>query len=339
MDLDLRGHPLHTRALSVTLTRRDDGRIDADGTILDLRKRGFVPVGGDLQSSGIVHHMRLATVVDPETRRMIDAVAEQPAVAFEASAATLGESCRDPIDAAQALAGATLADGWPERVGETLGGPRGCFHVFTLAHFLGQAVIWALDRERALFPNATRPAGQRLFRRDLVIDGAQQPDGTLALGVQLTDLHFTEADGVVRSMDRLGENLDARLLVALRPPAFAIAEPRVADRRRDRTTLDAPWRERPDFAEHLRGVSMFRGATATLLERIGAAGPDRPLLDAALMLAPALIQVFAAVSDWAGTADRERWMLGMGGKVDSCWMWRRDGALQRLRTPEDPARY
>jgi hypothetical protein len=32
-------------------------------------------------------------------------------------------------------------------------------------------------------------------------------------------------------------------------------------------------------------------------------------------------------------------MLGMGGKADSCWMWRRDGALQRLRTPEDPARF
>jgi hypothetical protein len=339
MDLDLRGHPLHTRAFTVALTQREDGRVDADGTILDLRKRGFVPVGGDLQSSGIVHHMRLATVIDPATRRMIDAVAEQPAVAFEASAATLGESCRDPIDAAQALAGATLGDGWPDRVGETLGGPRGCFHVFTLAHFLGQTAIWALDREHALFGGTTRPAGQRLFRRDLVIDGAQQPDGTLLLGVQLTDLHLSAAGGVVRSMERLGENFEARILVALRAPAFAIAEPQVAERRRDRATLDVPWRKRPDFAEHLRGVSMFRGATATLLARIGTAGPDRPLLDAALMLAPALIQVFAAVADWAGTADRERWMLGMGGRVDSCWMWRRDGALQRLRTPEDPARH
>jgi len=339
MELDLRGHPLHTRALSVTLTQRDDGRLDADGSILDVRKRGFVPVGGELQSSGIVHHMRLVAVVDPATRRIDDAMAEQPAVAFEASAATLGESCRDPIDAASALSGAIVDGSWPERVGDVLGGPRGCFHVFTLAHFLGATVAWALDRERASFAGLDRPAGQRVFRRDLLVDGTQQPDRTLWLGTQLTDLHFTDADGVVRSMDRLGENLEVRMLVALRPPAFTIAEPRVAERRRTRSALDVPWRDRGDFAAHLHGLSLLRGVTTALLGRIGEPGADRPLLDTALMLAPALIQVFAAVTDWAGTADRERWMLGMGGKVDSCWMWRRDGALQRLRTPEDPARY
>src|SRR5262249_4200429 len=48
MHLDLGGHPLHTRALGITLSARDDGRVDVHGTVLDLRKRGFVPVGGDL---------------------------------------------------------------------------------------------------------------------------------------------------------------------------------------------------------------------------------------------------------------------------------------------------
>jgi hypothetical protein len=52
MDLDLGGHPLHTRALSVTLAARADGRLDVAGTLLDLRKRGFVPVGGDWASRG-----------------------------------------------------------------------------------------------------------------------------------------------------------------------------------------------------------------------------------------------------------------------------------------------
>jgi hypothetical protein len=338
MDFDVRGHPLHTRALSVQLVRRADGLVDAVGSVLDLRKRGFVPVGGDLQSAGVVHDMRLVTVIDPSTRRIVDAFAEQPAVAFEPSAATLGESCRDPIDAATALAGAAIDGGWPERVGDALGGPRGCFHVFTLAHFLGATAAWALDRERARFAGTMRPAGQRIFRRDLVVDGAQQADDTLAIAAQLTDLHFSAADGVVRSMDRLGENLEARLLVSLRPPSFAIAEPHVAERRRDAASLDVPWRERPDFAAHLDGLSLLRGATATLLGRVGDAGDDRPLLDASLMLAPALIQIFAAVADWAGRASRERWLLGMGGQADSCWMWRRDGALARLRTPDDPAR-
>src|SRR5262249_28873610 len=57
MHLDLRGHPLHTRCLSITLVQRADGRLDVHGEIVDLRKRGFVPVAGDLQPSGVVHHM------------------------------------------------------------------------------------------------------------------------------------------------------------------------------------------------------------------------------------------------------------------------------------------
>ena len=338
MDLDLHGHPLHTRALSVALTQRTDGRLDVAGTVLDLRKRGFVPVGGGLQSSGVVHHMLLDVIVDPATGRIDEAVAQQPSVAFEATAATEGESCRDPIDTARALVGGDVAQGWPEWVGGVLGGPKACFHVFTLAHLLGATTAWALVRERTRFPHAARPAGQRVFRRDLLVDGAQQPDGTLALGLQLTDLLFAPVDGVVPAMHHLGENLEVRVLLHLGPPDFVSRGVTVAERRRDATSLTAPWRARPDVAAHLTDLSMLRGVTAALLGRFGVPGDDQPLLDAALMLAPTLIQVFAAVADWAGMAARDRWMLGMGGRPDSCWMWRRDGALTRLRSPEDPPR-
>jgi hypothetical protein len=92
MDLCVRGHPLHTRSLSVTLAERTDGRLDVLGEILDLRKRGFVPVAGDLQPSGIVHQMQLRGVVAPESARLESLSALQPAVAFEPSALTQGES-------------------------------------------------------------------------------------------------------------------------------------------------------------------------------------------------------------------------------------------------------
>jgi hypothetical protein len=56
------------------------------------------------------------------------------------------------------------------------------------------------------------------------------------------------------------------------------------------------------------------------------------------MLAPALIQVFAAMSDaWPAMAQGEGWLLGMGGRPDSCWMWRTGGPLQTARAPEDPS--
>src|SRR6516165_8511129 len=149
MHLDLRGHPLHTRSLSITLTQRADGRLDAHAELVDLRKRGFVPVAGDLQPSGVVHHMLLDGVVDPRTRILDDIVARQPTVAFEPSAVTRGESCRDPVDRIRALAGTRLDDAFARRLGDEIGGPRGCSHVLTLAHLLASTITGVLERDGA----------------------------------------------------------------------------------------------------------------------------------------------------------------------------------------------
>jgi hypothetical protein len=59
------GEPVHTRAQSVLVRLREDGLLVAHGSLLDLRTRGFLPVGGDMQGMGIIHHMELAWTVDP----------------------------------------------------------------------------------------------------------------------------------------------------------------------------------------------------------------------------------------------------------------------------------
>src|SRR5438034_1221294 len=143
MRLEARGHPLHTRALSVVLAARADGRLDVHGTVLDLRKRGFVPVAGDLQGAGVIHDMRLAGKIDPGSATLETLAAEQRSVAFEASAVTGGESCRDPIDRIAALAGTRLDDGWARRLGDAIGGPRGCSHLLPLGHLLGSSAAGA----------------------------------------------------------------------------------------------------------------------------------------------------------------------------------------------------
>jgi hypothetical protein len=53
--LDACGDPIHTRSLGVGLSWRADGRLDLRGQLLDLRKRGCVPVAGGLQGSGLIH--------------------------------------------------------------------------------------------------------------------------------------------------------------------------------------------------------------------------------------------------------------------------------------------
>src|SRR5262249_57540542 len=136
MHLDLRGHPLHTRSRSITLTQRADGRLDAHAELVDLRKRGFVPVAGELQSSGVVHHMLLDGEIDPRTA-VLDAIAlRQPSVAFEATAVTGGESCRDPADRILGLVGARLDETFARRLGAEIGGPRVCSPVLPLGPLL-----------------------------------------------------------------------------------------------------------------------------------------------------------------------------------------------------------
>lgn len=336
MHLDVGGHPLHTRSLGVTLAARTDGRLDLRAVILDLRKRGFVPVGGDLQPSGIVHLMTLDGIVDPATARVEALAATQPHVAFEPSAVTQGESCRDPVGRLGGLVGAHLDATWARRLADEIGGPRGCSHVLTLAQLAGSTVAWALGRERARFgavPGGRRP-GERMFRRDVVVDGHERTPTTMALALQVTDLHYAPAGPAVPSMDRFAEEREVRGLAEVDLGRFALARLTLAERVRDRETLvTAPWRDRAELAERLAGLSLMRGVSAALLERVGGDEADRPVRDGLLMLAPALIQCVAALSDgWPALAAQGRWVVGMGGRPDSCYMWRADGALQRART-------
>ena len=341
MHLDQRGHPLHTRSLTVSVTQREAGHLDCQASLLDLRKRGFVPVGGDLQSSGIVHQMHLAGIIDATTGTVEALEATQPSVAFEASATTGGESCRDVIGNVAGLAGTQLGEAWPPQVASEIGGPRGCYHLVTLAHLLGSTATWALGRERTLRPDApARPAGQRVFRRDVIIDGAADQQGHVTLALQLIDLHFSDADGMVPAMTRFAESLEVQILATVELRTMTLGAITVADRRCPVDEVaTAAWRSRLDVQERLVGMPALRGYGARVRELFGDAADDRPILDALLQLAPTLIQVFATISDaWPAAAAREGWLVGMSGYADSCYMWRRGGGLDRARTPADPDR-
>jgi hypothetical protein len=341
MHLDHRGHPLHTRALSVTLVEGDPGRVTAHGTVFDLRKRGFVPVGGDLQPSGPVHHMELDAVVARDGCVVESMAIRQPTVAFEPSATSRGESCRDPAGNVHGLVGSRVDDGWTARLSSEIGGPRGCSHVLTLAHLLGATTAWGLERDRLLVgADVERSRGQRILRRDVIVDGAEVEPGHIELALQLTELHYRPVPERAAAMDRFAGEVEVRALAGVDVRRYALRDVRLGERRRLPGDVGtASWHERPDVARRLDGLSLARGVSRTLLDLFGGRPDDRPLLDLLLMLAPALIQVFAAVVDtWPSVAAKERWVVGTGGYVDSCWMWRRDGALWQTRAPGDPPR-
>ena len=337
MRLEVKGHPLHTRALAVWLAERADGKLDVGGELVDLRKRGFVPVGADLQTSGIVHHMRLAGVVDRETRALESIVAAQPAVAFEPSALSTGESCRDPIDRIQELRNTPLDASFSRRAAEAIGGPRGCSHILTLAHLLGSSVAWALERERQLHGEIpARRAGERLFRRDLILDGHETDGQSLQVAIQLTDVHFAPSPPIARPMERFAAELEVRALADVETPTFSLRGIECGWRERGLTDLDrAPWRSLDERLSSLVGLPLLGGFTSKVREQFGDAPAERPLCDALLMVGPALIQIIAAMSEtWPSEASRSPSLMGTGGLPDSCYMWRRDGALHRVMKGE-----
>jgi hypothetical protein len=279
--------------------------------------------------------MQLRAVVAPETARLESLAAAQPAVAFEPSALTQGESCRDPIGRIQALVGTPLDGGFAKRWLTEVGGPLGCSHILTLGQLLASTVAWALARDRASRPGPRRE-GERVFRRDLVIDGYAVAGGDLELSLQLTDLHFAPSPALARPIERLCEQLELRALALVAMRGMTLARIEAAERRRARAELTSTaWRDHGDAVAGLVGQRLASGVGGALVRRFGEQPELRPLLDLLLNLTPAAHQCMAAFSEnWPALALTNPSRIGMGGIPDSCFMWRRGGALDRAREEE-----
>jgi hypothetical protein len=186
--------------------------------------------------------------------------------------------------------------------------------------------------------DVARPTGQRILRRDVVVDGAEVSPGRIELALQLTEVHYRPVVEPAPAMDRFAGEVEVRAIAGVDVRRYALCDLRIGERRRLPVDVGtAGWHERPDVAERLDGLSLARGVSRALLDLFGNRPDDRPLLDLLLMLSPALIQVFAAVIDtWPATAANEGWVIGTGGRTDSCWMWRKDSALWQTRAPSDP---
>ena len=335
MDFDARGTPAHTRTLVVDVTRSSSGGLEARGHLVDLRKRGLVAMAAGLQPAGIVHDMYVTAEVESgEPARLRDVRADQPGVAFEPSPETGGESCRDPADRLAALAGRRLDDGAAGHLRTASGGPRGCSHVLTLAQLVLSTARTALDLERERYGAAARPTGQRVFHRSLSIDGLVDGE-RLHLLTHLADLHLApiEAQGDTAPFARLGQRLELRVAARVELSGTRLGALTVFERRSDPTDYPGKWRDRSARVAELVGSPAGAGMARRVMEALGPAEADRPLLDALLNLAPALIQCAPALSD----EGESRGDFGLTpltvshGMPDSCYMWRSEGALARRR--------
>lgn len=323
MHLDAAGHPLHTRALTVEVTAGAPGTLAVRGELVDLRKRGFTPVGTEMQGAGIIHQMGLDAEVDLASRTLRAIAARQPVVAFEPSAATRGESCRDVVGRVAALRGAPLDDPRPLR--EAMGGAAGCSHLLALGQFLLATLAGSLPG--AVPEDAVQ---RRLLRRDLIVDGSERPDGALGIAIQLSELCTDPAPAGERPMARFRAHHELRLLLTLSGWPATIVSAEGAERRRSAAHFaGVGWQPLDDTLRPIQGLSLGKGGTQALA---AAAGEHAGLRAVFQQLAPALIQCRASFPDkWLDGAATTPGHPGLIGMADSCYMWRRGGALERLR--------
>jgi hypothetical protein len=324
------GHPLHTRTLAVEAFRAGDAGLRLEGVILDLRKCGFVPTGGELQTAGFIHHMQLTLELD-ETARIVRLATAQPVVAFEATPQTGGDSCRDPAPRLQALVGERVDAGFVRRLGAVFGGALGCSHLLTLAQWMAAGAPGLLAA-----PGGHAP-GERAGKRVLFLDGSERPEGGIEVAIQQSEFVMRPQAEIRFPLERLARQHEVRVLARLDAGLGRIDAIDAAERERGADTLaTAAWRSRADAVAPLADGPALRGLAARVLALEDA---GTPLRDALLNLAPGVIQCFAALAHRivgrlpgglgaGGALPRE---LSVGGFPDSCFMWRRDGALGRTR--------
>lgn len=335
------GYPVHCRTLIVEVLEDEHGRVRALATILDLRKQGWVPTGGELQTAGIVHHMSLDVLVDAASGRIERFEPSQQVVAFEASERTAGESCRDPIHLLRGMVGETLGASNARRLRELFGGPLGCSHLLTLAQlvvsFLPQTMAREVRSVRSRQP--AREMGERIAKRSLAIDGFERRDGNQEMALQLTDVHTLPYASMSGLLDRFGGEHEVRAIIRVDAATTTISAFDVAERMRTRDELaNAVWQNRREELAWLEGRPVMHGLAPELLRRYGADPAHEPLLATLINFAPGYVQSLATrvtrmieQGARAGGDLRTIGQSGIHGIPDSCYMWRTSGRMTRLR--------
>jgi len=337
----VQGLPLHTRSLTVSLSRKTDERWSARGDIIDLRKNGFVPSSYDIQPAGIIHSMNIELDLVPETLEMEAIRVDQPFVAVEPSEATRGECCRDPAPRLLDLAGERLDGAFPKKLTRIFGGPLGCSHLLTLFQLMASAVPRgaAIEHARAAREGTEHAFGDRFFRRAVFIDGLQASRAQTDVSVQLSDSATRPFSDDTHSVERLELFHEVKTLATVERKRLQLERLEVRERSRSAETLTtAPWADHSERLASLVGAPIIPGLAGRIFALTAAEPALGPVQDNLLMFAPGFIQVTAAqMEGWFEEQARAKTDAGestsgvsaLGGNSGACYMWRENGPIQK----------
>jgi len=299
----------------------------AEGRIVDLRKRGIVPLAGKLQGPGVVHDMAVQLQLDYPDLRIRQIEPAMAAFPFAGSAATRGESCPDRLPDVQRLVGQSIRNDYGPTLTEQIGGPRGCFHIFTMLRLLGPTIEWAVDRERARRgdDSAVPAPGSPLFARSVIIDGLKGDGLRLVLRGMLFDLHYPPGADALPLEEELDESFEAMTDVEIEVPGMAITAAAGRVRRGGPGVNSVgEWQVAPSVGD-LVGRTIYKGYTAQVQALFAGRAGTAPLQHLLFMLAPAMIQCMPSLLEEMEM--RPRRAESPHAAVDSCHMWRAGGPL------------
>ncbi len=325
---------------TVSIDRDQSGAVVAFGSHVDVRKRGLVPVGSDLQACGVIHQMTVRAAVDISARELRNLETAIVTPAFESSDLTRGESCRDIAGEQATLAALPLDANTGRSIGRAMGGVHGCSHILALTQLLAAAVKQAIESESELAQAWSCGAARRLFHRSLILDGVQRPDGGVDLAAQAADLHFAALTGTRNPMEMFAAQRELRLSTTVDMERVVLSQIEVAERCRTPADLEPSWERRDARVSALCGSPFLGGFARAIFQHFpeqGVSVRDALLVDTLLALAPTFIQVCACFSeDWPARCAATDTLVGVGGIPDSCYMWRREGALHARKKKSDP---
>jgi hypothetical protein len=321
--------PLHTRSISLRLRWAGDDRVLVEGRLLDLRKRAVVPLGAVLREPGVVHDMAVRLWVDIRALTIVRIEPTMTTFPYAPSPETGGETCPGRVDDVQKLVGVHLARDYGEVLNDLIGGPRGCFHIYTLLRLLGPTIVRALEGNH--IANLVRApgglvAGERLLSASFVIDGLLAGEAELKLVGTLVYVNQRGGSGAFER-EVLQDGLEARIHLSTGLPAMRVEQAAGCHRRLGPGVWDSgDWVDEPRLGL-LAGVPVRKGFSARVGEILADASGTAAVTQLVFMAAPVVMQCMPSLL--ADLRVPPQPGQGTGTAPNSCHIWRAEGPLHR----------
>lgn len=133
--------PIHTRAIECRSYVRDDGLVDIEGHLTDVKSYAFDnEYRGEIKAGEPLHDMWIRITVDG------DFVIREVATAMDGTPFAV---CPAILPAFDKLKGIGIGPGWSRQIRKRLGGVRGCTHMVDLLRPLATVAFHTVQWSRA----------------------------------------------------------------------------------------------------------------------------------------------------------------------------------------------